>query len=179
MSLHERPAPTEYHEHYAGYIDLVDPGQKDILTHLKAQGMVMLALMRSLGEADGARTYAEGKWTLNDLTGHLIDTERLFALRALWIARGEKTDLPGIDQDAWVVASRHGKRPFAALRREQHVCRTDHIYLLRSMPKDTWTSTGSVRGHAMSLRAIPWIICGHERHHMLKMKELYGLPVPL
>lgn len=179
MSLHERPAPNEYHEYYAGYVDLVDPGRKDILTYLKAQGMVMLNLMRSLGEEHGARTYAEGKWTLNDLTGHLIDTERLFALRALWIARGETADLPGIDQDEWVVTSRHGKRPFAALRREQHVCRTDHIYLLRSLPKDSWKNVGSIDGNPMSLRAIPWIICGHEKHHMLKMKELYGLPVPL
>ncbi len=179
MFLHERPAPEEYSDFYAGYIDLVDPGTTDILTHLKAQGLVMLGLMRSLGEEEGARTYATGKWTLNDLTGHLIDMERAFAFRALWIARGVATDQPGIDEGHWASHSNAGQRTFAELRREQHVCRTDHIYLLRSFSEQAWERVGSVDGRALSVRAIPWIICGHERHHLAVMKERYGLPVSL
>jgi hypothetical protein len=179
MILHERPAPEEYSDFYAGYVDLVDPGPKDILTHLKAQGMVMLALMRSLGEEDGARAYAEGKWTLNELIGHLIDMERVFGFRALWIARGETRDQPGIDEGHWAAHSNAGHRTFLEMHKEQHVCRTNHIYLMRSFCERAWERTGTADGKALSLRAIPWIICGHERHHMQVMKERYGLPVPL
>ena len=179
MDLNQRPATGEYGEYYARYVNLVDPGDKDIVTHLKAQGMVVLDFMRKLGEDDGVYRYAEGKWTVNELTGHLIDMERLFAFRALWIARGDKQEQPGVDEGFWSSSSNAGQRTLAGLRREQHVCRTDHIYLLRSFCERAWERRGLVDGHGMSLRAVPWIICGHELHHMRVLKKHYGMDIAL
>lgn len=179
MNLHERPGLDEHTEFFSRYIDLVDPGKKDILAHLKAQGLVVLNFMRSLRVKDGEIRYAEGKWSVNELTGHLIDMERLFVFRALWIARAEQQEQPGVDEDAWARVSNANERTLAELRREQHVCRTDHLYLLRSFPKKAWERSGLVDGQPLSLRAIPWIIAGHELHHMRVLKERYGLDVPL
>lgn len=179
MNLHERPGRDEHTEYFSRYVDLVDPGDADILTHLKAQGMMVLNFMRGLDESHGAIRYAEGKWSVNELIGHLIDMERLLVFRGLWIARAEKQEQPGVDEDIWASFSNAGSRTFAALRREQHVCRTDHIYLMRSFSEKAWSRTGLVDEHRLSLRSIPWIIAGHELHHLKVMKERYGLPVPV
>lgn len=178
MSKLQRPGTDEYGEYYGKYVDLVDPGRKDILAHLKAQGLVMLTLMRSLTEETGAYRYAEGKWSLKELIGHLIDTERLFTFRALWIARGDEQPQPGMDENAWAATSNAGERTLAALWREQHVCRTDHLYLFKSLDDAAWKRSGTASGGRLSVRAVPWILAGHEQHHLQVMKERYGVPVP-
>ena len=178
MNSQQRPGAAEYAEYYSRYVDLVDPGKKNILVHLKAQGLVMLGLMRTLDEKTGNHRYAEGKWSLKELIGHLIDMERLFTFRALWIARAEQQGQPGVDENAWAAAANAADRTLAALWREQHVCRTDHLYLFKSLDDEAWERTGVVDGNPMSLRAVPWIIAGHEQHHLQVMRERYGVSVP-
>ena len=178
MNHLQRPGADEYGEYYAPYVDLVDPGQKEILVHLKAQGLVMLQLMRSLDEETGNFRYAEGKWSLKELIGHLIDMERVFTFRALWIARAEKQEQPGVDENQWAARSNGRLRTLASLWREQHVCRTDHLYLFKSLDDEAWRHQGIASGNRLSVRAIPWIIAGHEQHHMKVMKEWYGLSFP-
>ncbi|MBU8871322.1 MAG: DinB family protein [Gemmatimonadales bacterium] len=178
MNNLQRPGTDEYADEFAPYVDLVDPGQDNILVHVKAQGLVMLNMMRSLDEETGNHRYAAGKWSLKELIGHLIDMERIFTFRALWMARADNQAQPGVDENAWAAASNAGHRTLAELWREQHVCRTDHLYLFKSLDESAWERRGIASGNPLSVRAIPWIIAGHEKHHMLMMKKLYGLPVP-
>jgi DinB family protein len=112
------------------------------------------------------------------LIGHLIDTERLFTFRALWIARGDEQAQPGIDENVWAGTSNADQRTLAALWREQHVCRTDHLYLFKSLDEAAWPRAGMASGCRLSVRAIPWILAGHEKHHMQVMRERYGIAVP-
>ena len=178
MNYAQRPGADEYSEYYADYVDLVDPGVEDILAHLKAQGLVMLRWMRSLDEEIGKYRYAEGKWSMKELIGHLIDMERVFTFRALWIARSDHQEQPGVDENSWASAANADGRTLAGLWREQHVCRTDHLYLFKSLNDQAWGHKGIASGDLLSMRAIPWIIAGHEKHHMKVMKERYGLSVP-
>jgi len=175
MNHTQRPDSTEYAEYYAPYVELVDPGKLDILAHLKIQGLGMLKLMRSLDEETGTYRYAEDKWSLKQLIGHLIDTERLFTFRALWIARGDRQAQPGMDENDWASTSNADHRTLAALWREQHVCRTDHLYLFKSLDDEAWARSGNASGNPLSVRAIPWILAGHEQHHLQVMVDRYGL----
>jgi hypothetical protein len=170
-----RPGADECAPYYANYIDQVPENIMDIMQHLKRQGLEMLTLMRTLDDARGDYKYAAGKWSIKEVVGHLIDAERLFAFRALWIARGDNADQPGMDQDIWAANSNAGQRTMAELWREQHVCRTDHVYLLKSLNQDAIARRGVASGSEVSVRAIPWIIAGHERHHLNVLKELYGV----
>jgi hypothetical protein len=135
----------------------------------------MMNLMKSLDDARAEYRYAAGKWSVKELLGHLIDTERLFAFRALWIARGEPAEQPGMDQDRWVANSNAHERTLVELWREQHVCRTDHVYLFRSMSQADTEKSGQANGAPVSVRALPWIIAGHEKHHLNVLKERYDI----
>ncbi len=170
-----RPASREFDSYYQGYLDLVPADVTDILKHLKKQGLEMLTLMRTLDEAGAEYRYQPGKWSIKDLIGHLIDTERLFAFRALWFARGEPHEQPGMDEKLWGSASNAHDRPLPDLWREQHVCRTDHVYLFRSLDQAGIDRRGNANGSEMTARAIPWLIAGHERHHLNVLKERYGV----
>ena len=175
MARYERPGPDEYAPYYRQYLDLVPDGVTNILNHLKVQGQSTLTLMRGLDDKAGEARYAPGKWTVKEVVGHLIDTERVFAFRALWIARGAPEAQPGMDENVWAETSGAGRRRMAELWREQHVCRTDHLYLLKSLDQAAVERRGTANGVEVSVRAIPWIIAGHERHHLNVLSERYGI----
>jgi len=175
MPRFERPGTDEYAPYYQQYIDLVPASVTNVLNHLKQQGQGTLTLMRSLDDRAGESRYAPGKWTVKELVGHLIDTERVFAFRALWIARGAPDPQPGMDENGWAAAAGADRRRMAELWREQHVCRTDHLYLLKSLDDAAVDRRGVANGQEISVRAIPWIIAGHERHHLDVLKERYGV----
>ena len=175
MARYERPGPDEYAPYYQPYLDLVPGGVTNILNHLKMQGQGTLTLMRGLDDKAGESRYAPGKWTVKEVVGHLIDTERVFAFRALWIARGALEPQPGMDENTWAETGGAGRRRMAELWREQHVCRTDHLYLLKSLDADAVARRGTANGVEVSVRAIPWIIAGHEKHHLNVLRERYGV----
>jgi hypothetical protein len=170
-----RPAPGEYDPYYQTYLDQVPADVDDILLHLKKQGLVMLTLMRSVDDERGAFRYQPEKWSIKEVVGHLIDAERLFAFRALWFARGEPQEQPGMDENLWGRNSNAHDRTMPELWREQHVCRTDHVYLFRSLDQASIDRHGVANGAAMTVRTIPWLIAGHEKHHLDVLKEKYGL----
>jgi hypothetical protein len=170
-----RPTAEEYDAYFQQYLDLVPAQVTDILKHLKKQGLEMLTLMRSLDDAQGEYRYQPEKWSIKEVVGHLIDTERLFAFRALWFARGEAHEQPGMDENLWGRNSNAHDRTMPELWREQHVCRTDHVYLFRSLDQEAIDRRGIANGSAMTARAIPWLIAGHERHHLNVLKDRYGL----
>jgi len=170
-----RPTAEEYNSYYQTYLDQVPVDITDILQHLKKQGLEMLALMRSIDDARGDYRYQPEKWSIKEVVGHLIDTERLFAFRALWFGRGEPGEQPGMDENLWGRNSNAHDRTLAELWREQHVCRTDHLYLFRSLDQTAVDRSGIANGAGMTGRTIPWLIAGHERHHLNVLKERYGL----
>ena len=175
MAEFARPTTGEYDSYYQAYLDLVPADVTDILQHLKKQGLEMLTLMRTLDDARAEYRYQPEKWSIKEVIGHLIDTERLFAFRALWFARGETHGQPGMDENLWGQNSNAHARALPALWREQHVCRTDHVYLFRSLDQKGTDRSGSANGAAMTARVIPWLIAGHERHHLNVLKERYGV----
>ena len=175
MARYERPGADEYAPYYQQYIDKVPASVTNILNHLKTQGQGTLALMRTLDDKAGESRYAPGKWTVKELVGHLIDTERVFGFRALWIARGAPDPQPGMDEDDWAANAGSDRRHMAELWREQHVCRTNHLYLFKSLDEAAVARRGVANGQELSVRAIPWIVAGHERHHLDVLKERYGV----
>ncbi len=175
MNEWPRPQPGRYEAHFARYLELVPSQVTDILAHLKRQGLVMLDLMRGLDEETAARRYEPGKWSVKEVIGHLIDTERLFAFRSLWIARGAPAAQPGMDENAWADAGEAHHRTVAELRREQHVCRTDHLYLWRSFTADMVARRGVCDGVEVTAGDLPWLVAGHERHHLDVLRDRYGL----
>jgi len=177
MPLYAKPVPGDYAEYYQKYLDKVDPAATDVLALMKAQGLVMLKFLRGLTEEQADYRYAPGKWSVKDIVGHIVDMERVFIFRALWIGRGEKQTQPGVDEDMWAAASNAGSRPIAALWREHHVAKTNHLYILKSLDPSVISRVGICDDRPVSLSAIPWIMAGHERHHMDVLEERYGFKI--
>ena len=177
MANFVRPVPGQYHPYFQVYLDQVPAEVTDIMAHLKQQGLVFLNLLRGVTEEQAEFRYAPDKWSVREMVGHLIDTERLFAFRFLWIARGDGQPQPGMDENRWAGNSNAGDRPLPDLWREQHVCRTDHVYLFRSGDQEAISRSGECNGAMITAGAIPWVIAGHERHHLKVLQDRYGVKI--
>jgi len=167
----ERPAAHEYDPFYAGYIARVPEG--DIVRILDRQLEETLRPLRGLDERGASFAYAAGKWTVREVVGHLCDAERVFAYRALRIARGDTIDLPGFDENAWAPAAGHDDRPLAERLDELAAVRRATMLLLESLPDEAWRRVGSANGSPASVRAIATVIAGHELHHRAVLAERY------
>lgn len=163
MAYTHRPTPDEYSPFYAGYIARVPAG--DIVDILRTQLEDTLALFDPLAEAEAERPYAEGKWTLKQMLGHLSDTERVMAYRALRIARGDETPLPGFEENEYGKTAGSNERTIDELRSELGIVRAATVALLESLPERAWDRTGTASEATASVRAIACIIAGHELHH--------------
>lgn len=117
--------------------------------------------------------YAEGKWTIKELVQHIIDTERIFAYRALRIARQDKTPLPGFEQDDYVAHSKANIRSFESLLNEYKVVRQATIALFNNFDNEALLNIGTASNSPISVRALGFIIIGHENHHCQVIKERY------
>lgn len=173
--LYPRPVPGDYHPYHQKYLDLVPADEVDALACLRRQGLAVMEGFKKLDEAVGDHRYAAGKWSVKEVLGHLVDTERVFVFRALWIARGEPNEQPGMDEDVWGAHSNAGRRPLADLWREHHVARSDHLRLLRGFDEAARARRGCANGVELAASAIPWLVAGHERHHLAVLRERYGL----
>ena len=162
----DRPAPHTFAPYYAPYVSAVPNG--DLLDTLGAQPETWAGL---LADADAEHAYAPGKWTVRELAQHVADTERVFAFRALWWARGDGAPLPGFDQDVWV---RHDPgQPLAALVDELRAIRAATLAFARALPPAALDRAGTASGSAMTVRAALWIIAGHTAHHEAILRERY------
>lgn len=171
-----RPQSTEYAPSYEKYISLV-PGN-DVLGALEAQRLVMMQLVAAHSERDGNFRYAPDKWTVKEVLGHVNDSERVFAYRALCIARGDRTELPSFEQDDYVRAGGFGERTLASLGDEFAHIRDATIGLLRSLSKEAWQRRGVANKNEVTVRALAFIIAGHELHHRLILEERYFPAIP-
>jgi uncharacterized damage-inducible protein DinB len=166
-----KPAAAEHSPHQTSYIALVPDG--DVRELLARQIVDTLAELRKISEADSLKRYAPGKWSLREVVGHMIDTERIFASRALRIARGDRTPLPGFEQDDYVAAAHFDERPWAELLAEFDLVRQSTLFMIRGFNADDWTRVGTVSGNTLTVRAAAFVIAGHERHHMKLVREKY------
>lgn len=171
MSRSVRPDPSQFAPYYAGYVARVPDG--DILETLRSQVDATVALARSLAEPTGAHRYAEGKWSIREVLGHMADTERIMAYRALRVARGDTTPLPGFDENAYVRNARFDQRTLASLADDLALVRHGTIALLAPLDDAELGRAGSANGAPITARALAWIIAGHERHHLAILRERY------
>jgi DinB superfamily len=170
MSSAQRPDPGEHNPYYGRYITLVPDG--DIIETLAHQHERSQALLRGLSEANASWRPAPKEWSVKQVVGHLIDAERVFALRALWFAR-DTQDLPGFDQSIWMDRCRFDALPFADLLAEWAHCRASNLYLFRSFDGETWLRGGVASGSPSTVRTWVWGIAGHELHHIESLQTVY------
>jgi hypothetical protein len=173
MSHLPRPSAGEHAEYYRRYIDLVPDG--DIVETLGSQLGETLALLQAVPEDRETFRYADDKWTIREIVGHLIDTERVFAYRALHIARAENADIPGMEQDEWASNSNAGKRPLYDLASEWGAIRRANVHFFATVGPDAGERRGKASGFDFSVRSFPWIIAGHELWHRRRLIEDYGV----
>ena len=166
-----RPDPSEYDAYYGRYIDLVPEG--DILDILEREMVTTQALLASVPPEKEEYRYAPGKWSVREVVGHLIDAERTFAFRCIWVARGAVDPQPSFDQEAWARTSNAGTRRLVALAEEWITLRRDAILLFRGLDEEATGRTGIASGKSFTARTFPWIIAGHELHHRALLERDY------
>jgi hypothetical protein len=168
------PTSEEYAPFYAGYINRIGQGE-DVLATLDEQLQSTPALLRRVDERRGGFRYAPGKWSIKEVVGHLADTERILTDRALRIGRGDVTPLPGFDEDAYVPAMEADARPLDDLVSEWSDVRRASLALFRGLPSAAWARRGVANGAVVSVRALAYIVAGHERHHLETLRDRYGV----
>ena len=166
-----RPAAGEYAPFYAGYISAVPEG--DLLQLLASQRDDTVRLLGTIDAAKAKHRYAEGKWSIAEVLGHIIDAERVFTYRAMTFARGDATPLPSFDENAWAVASNAARRPMQSLLAEYQAVREATIQLFRSFGDEEFARSGIASKNPVSVRALAYIVVGHERHHLRILRERY------
>lgn len=166
-----RPAPTEHYSYYQTYVSEVPEG--DLLATLASQRDSTAALLAGIPEARAGYRYAPEKWSVRQVIGHIADAERVFAYRALRIARADVTPLPGFDENAWIPAAEFDRRTLADLAADLRAVRESTLTLFRGFPEEAWTRLGTASGHPVSVRALAYILTGHERHHLRVLQERY------
>jgi hypothetical protein len=166
-----KPDSTEYAPYFEKYISLVPEGE--IVETLGVQIESTLSLIRGLSAAQGDLRYAPGKWSVKEVIGHLIDGERIFTYRALRFARNDATPLPGFDENSFVANAGFGSRSLADLAEEFEYTRKSNVYLFKSLDGDSSLRLGVASDNKLSVRAIAYIIAGHELHHVRILRSRY------
>ena len=170
----QRPAPDEYAPSFRSYIDCVPDG--DILATLQARGAAVRATFAAVDEQQGAYHYAKDKWTVRRVLQHVVDGERMFAYRALCIARGETASLPGFDENLYAANDGSDERRLAAIVDEFAAVRAATLALFGGFGPVAWQRRGTANGNPASVRSLAWIIAGHELHHSAVLAARYGIP---
>jgi hypothetical protein len=164
-----RPQPDEYPAWGETYVKLIDG---DVLQILQQQVTDFTDFINSLSDI-GDHAYAPGKWTIKELIGHIIDTERILVYRLTAFARGEKQALPGFDEDEYVAGARFSERSLLSLSQEFALLRQANLYLIRSLNDRELAASGIASDRKITVRAIVYVIAGHISHHTAIIKERY------
>lgn len=166
-----RPLEGEYNSYYARYVAMVPEG--DVVATLAREMEETQALLRRVPAEREEYRYAEGKWSLREVVGHLLDTERLFAFRALWFARGAGGELAGMDQEAWARESSAGTRPLAELAEEWASLRRANVLMFGGFTRGEGSRRGVASGYEVTVRALAWMVAGHELYHRALIRRDY------
>jgi len=172
----DRPLEGEYNTFYAGYLALVT--EADVLSVLAAQPEELQSLASVIPPYRETHRYAEGKWSIREVLGHVTDVERVFGYRALCISRLDETPLPGFDENAYVASSSYAETPLRGLADEFATLRAGNLAMLRRLETARWQQVGDANGTAVSVRALAFIMAGHFRHHVGILRNRYGVEAP-
>ncbi len=167
-----RPDATEFAPFYRGYTHLVP--EDDVLTAMRTEGDKTAAFLRGVPEVEAVRLHPPFTWTVRQVVGHLTDAERVFGYRALRFARGDTTPLPGFDENTYAAAADVSRVPLADLAAEFESLRRSHVYLFGRLAPADWDRRGEANGQAVSVRALAYIMVGHERHHAAILRRRLG-----
>ena len=167
----QRPEPNEYPTFYKGYVDAVSGG--DLLNILSQTNQNTLELLTALPEEKWDYRYAEDKWSIKEVISHLSDCERIFVNRALRFARNDTTPLPGFEQNDYVPQSDASSRSLTDIAKEFAAIRNATIPLFQSFTEEMWGRSGTASGGGITVRAIGFVIAGHEQHHQNILRERY------
>ncbi|TYA58927.1 DinB family protein [Formosa maritima] len=162
---------SEYADYYANYIKKA--GNQDIISGLESSLNNTMSFFKSIPEEKLEFRYEIGKWTIKDIIQHLIDAERVFAYRALRFARKDNTPLPGFEENDYTIAANANKRSREELLKEYQAVRESTIMLFKNFDEDTLKLVGIASNSNMSVRAIGFVIIGHETHHCDVIKSRY------
>jgi hypothetical protein len=159
-----RPTPDEhapYHENYLSQIP-----ESDILSALRNDRVELLALLHDVSDDVALVHHAPYTWSIKQVLGHINDAERIFAYRALRIARGDSTPLPGFDENQYAITGEFDQISIANLVREFDLIRGSSIALFEQLPESAWKNRGIVNNHELTVNALAFILAGHVRHHL-------------
>ena len=165
-----RPQANEHAPYYKTYMDTVSD---NVIAELEHQVNSFPSFLKGLSQDKATYAYAEGKWTIMQLVGHVIDTERIMAYRALRIARADLTPLPGFDENDYVANAHFAERNMDSLAEEFAILRKANMYLIKSFNDDEINRLGKSNGSPMSVRALIFILAGHVNHHRMIIEERY------
>ena len=165
------PDQSEHDPYYSRYTSLVRT--TDILATLRQQLPETVQLFSALREEQANFRYAPGKWSIKEMLGHVIDTERIFAYRALRAARNDRTPMAGFEQDDYVQYGPFGKARLADLLEELGHVRSATVDMFRALDNEAWMRRGIANNSEISVRAIAYILAGHELHHRKVLQEKY------
>jgi hypothetical protein len=172
MATSNFPAADEYGPAFAGYVARI-ANHEDIVTAMAAQLDQFLARLAALPNPRGEYRYAPGKWRLKEVVGHLSDTERVFAYRALRVARGDTIPLRAFDDQAWVAQMGADARTLADMVAEWADVRRASLHLFQHLPAAAWTRRGTASEQPISVRALAYVVVGHARHHLEVVEARY------
>lgn len=163
-----RPEESEYTPFARGYVEGVEG--TDLVAILEDQKNAFIALAATLR---GSQRYEAGKWSVNEVIGHVNDTERVFAYRILCVGRGDQTLFPGFEQDDYLAGANFNDRSLADLIEEFHIIRESTLRLVRHMPATAWLRRGTVAGCSVTTRGLAFTLAGHEFHHFKILRDRY------
>lgn len=170
-----KPAAHEYPAYFDQYITQVEEG--DVIGILQIQRDDVAERLADISDEQSLQRYAEDKWSVKELLGHLTDAERIFGTRALCIARGETQPMPGFDEDSYVELARFDQRPFDSILSEWISVREANIKLFETLDYDAISRFGVANGRPITPRAIMWIVAGHTVHHIQMLRDRYQIAI--
>jgi hypothetical protein len=168
-----RPDTSEYAEYYGTYVALATEGE--IVPAMRAQLALEFAPLKTAPEQEFSRRHPPYTWTIKQVVGHLIDSERIFGYRALRFARGDTTPVPGFEQNPYVECGEFDRRSPSNLLAELETVRQSHLFLFENLTDQAWDRRGVASGHEVSVRALAYIMLGHVRHHLAIVRKRLSL----
>lgn len=166
----KRPQAEEYAAFYKKYIDTVSD---NVIAELEHQVNSFTTFLKGITQDKASSAYADGKWTIKELVGHVIDTERIMAYRMLTIARNDKTHLPPFEENDYVTNSHFTDRTLESLADEFATVRRANMYLIKSFNEEEISRIGTANGSPISVLALIYILAGHLNHHRKIIEERY------
>lgn len=171
MSYAARPVPADFPSFYHRYVEEAAGG--DMLEAMRLAQRTMHEVLERVPSTMEAHRYAPGKWSIKEVLQHVIDAERIFAYRALRFSRGDGTELPGFEENDYAPASQADRRSLIDLLHEYDVVREASLLLFQSLPPEALDRSGMANGRSITVRAIGWVIAGHNNHHATILAERY------